>query len=50
MLFIAGTITLHIRGMKDGQTTKPVLLTEGAVAGDGYRHLLMPVRLETAAK
>lgn len=45
--FPGDTITLHIREMKDGQTTKPVLLTEGSdMAGDGYRHLLMPIRLD----
>ncbi|WP_329583369.1 DNA polymerase III subunit beta [Streptomyces sp. NBC_01361] len=44
--FTGDTITLHIRGMADGQTTKPVLLTDGSdMAGEGYRHLLMPVRL-----
>ncbi|NUK50125.1 hypothetical protein HRW14_07400 [Streptomyces lunaelactis] len=46
--FASDTITLHIREMKDGQTTKPVLLTEGpGMGGDGYRHLLMPVRLDS---
>ncbi|MFF3247749.1 hypothetical protein ACFYWY_29420 [Streptomyces sp. NPDC002870] len=49
--FTGDSITLHIREMKDGQTTKPVLLTEGAdMADDGYRHLLMPVRFDAAAK
>ncbi|HET6357322.1 DNA polymerase III subunit beta [Streptomyces sp.] len=49
--FTSDTITLHIREMKDGQTTKPVLLTEGPdMVGNGYRHLLMPVRLDVAAK
>ncbi|WP_405594126.1 hypothetical protein OG741_01075 [Streptomyces sp. NBC_01410] len=41
--FTGDTITLHIRGMKEGQAAKPVLLTEGAdMAGDGYRRLLIP--------
>ncbi|WP_331757217.1 hypothetical protein OH782_42090 (plasmid) [Streptomyces sp. NBC_01544] len=45
--FSGDTITLHIRGMEEGQTTKPVLLTGGPdIAGDGYRHLLMPVRID----
>ncbi|ORT54224.1 DNA polymerase III subunit beta [Streptomyces sp. CB03238] len=47
--FTSDTITLHIREMKDGLTTKPVLLTEGTdMAGEGYRHLLMPIRLDLA--
>ncbi|MEU3466224.1 DNA polymerase III subunit beta [Streptomyces sp. NPDC006733] len=45
--FPADTLTLHLRPMEDGQGKKPVLLTDGPdVAGDGYRHLLMPVRLD----
>ncbi|WP_406262985.1 hypothetical protein OHT93_38700 [Streptomyces sp. NBC_00191] len=37
--------------MQERQTTKHVLLTEGPdMAGIGYRHLLMPVRLDVAAK
>jgi DNA polymerase-3 subunit beta len=45
--FTSDTITLHIREMKDGQTTKPVLLTEGPdMVGQDYRHLLMPIRLD----
>lgn len=45
--FTSTTITLHIRQMKDGLTTKPVLLTEGPdMGGQGYRHLLMPIRLD----
>ncbi|MDQ0938830.1 hypothetical protein QFZ67_000535 [Streptomyces sp. V1I1] len=33
--------------MKDGLTTKPVLLTEGPdMVGQDYRHLLMPIRLD----
>ncbi|MFJ7949473.1 hypothetical protein ACIQ6K_38665 [Streptomyces sp. NPDC096354] len=45
--FTSDTITLHIRGVEEGQTTKPVLLTGGPdMAGDGYRHLLMPVRID----
>ncbi|MEU8708586.1 DNA polymerase III subunit beta [Streptomyces sp. NPDC048565] len=41
--FTSDTITLHIR-RADG--LKPVLLTQGPdMAGEGYRHLLMPVRL-----
>ncbi|MFD6274530.1 hypothetical protein ACFWFI_02905 [Streptomyces sp. NPDC060209] len=41
--FTSDTITLHIR-RADG--LKPVLLTQGPdMAGAGYRHLLMPVRL-----
>ncbi|MET9427833.1 MULTISPECIES: DNA polymerase III subunit beta [unclassified Streptomyces] len=45
--FISETITLHIREMKDGLTTKPVLLTEGPdMVGQDYRHLLMPLRLD----
>lgn len=45
--FPADTLTLHLRPMEDRQGKKPVLLTAGPdVAGDGYRHLLMPVRLD----
>ncbi|MEV5203241.1 DNA polymerase III subunit beta [Streptomyces sp. NPDC053720] len=43
--FTSDTITLHLRGVKGDQIAKPVLLTEGTeTSGDGYRHLLMPVR------
>ncbi|MDH2393649.1 DNA polymerase III subunit beta [Streptomyces sp. HNM0663] len=45
--FTSNTVTLHIREMKDGLTTKPVLLTEGPdMVGQDYRHLLMPIRLD----
>ncbi|WP_351230129.1 DNA polymerase III subunit beta [Streptomyces sp. NPDC002133] len=45
--FASDTVTMHIRAVEDGQITKPVLLTEGPeMDGDGYRHLLMPVRLD----
>ncbi|MYR62428.1 hypothetical protein GTY54_41585 [Streptomyces sp. SID625] len=40
------TVTLHIRQFEDGQSRKPVLLTDGPAAKDGYRHLLMPIRLD----
>ncbi|MEW1637532.1 DNA polymerase III subunit beta [Streptomyces sp. NPDC093801] len=44
--FTGDTITLHLDEMKDGQISKPGLFTEGPeMAGQGYRHLLMPVRL-----
>ena len=44
--FTGDTITLHLDEMKDGQISKPALFTEGPeMAGQGYRHLLMPVRL-----
>jgi DNA polymerase-3 subunit beta len=40
--FTGDTVTLHLRS-----ETKPMLLTDGPdVAGDGYLHLMMPVRVE----
>ncbi|MFI0742316.1 hypothetical protein ACH4PU_30220 [Streptomyces sp. NPDC021100] len=45
--FNSDTVTLHLQPAQDCQITKPVLLTAGdAIKGDGYRHLLMPVRLD----
>ncbi|WP_328940250.1 hypothetical protein OG259_00035 [Streptomyces sp. NBC_00250] len=44
--FTTDTITLHLGEMKDGRLSKPGLFTEGPeMAGQGYKHLLMHVRL-----
>ncbi|MFE5713427.1 hypothetical protein ACFQ7J_21755 [Streptomyces sp. NPDC056501] len=44
--FTGDTVTLHLGEMKDGQLSKPGLFTEGPeMAGDGYKHLVMHVRL-----
>ncbi|MFD9047950.1 DNA polymerase III subunit beta family protein [Streptomyces zaomyceticus] len=44
--FTGDTVTLHLREMKDGQISKPGLFTDGSeMAGDGYKHLVMHVRL-----
>ncbi|MFG2667560.1 hypothetical protein ACGFY6_25375 [Streptomyces sp. NPDC048387] len=44
--FTSDTITLHLGEMKNGQISKPALFTEGPeMAGQGYKHLLMNVRL-----
>ncbi|MFE5717884.1 DNA polymerase III subunit beta family protein [Streptomyces erythrochromogenes] len=44
--FTGDTVTLHLGEMKNGQITKPGLFTEGPeMAGDGYKHLVMLVRL-----
>ncbi|MFE5484146.1 hypothetical protein [Streptomyces sp. NPDC056527] len=44
--FTGDTVTLHLGEMKDGQISKPGLFTEGPeMAGDGYKHLVMHVRL-----
>ncbi|WP_331734975.1 hypothetical protein OG590_39545 (plasmid) [Streptomyces goshikiensis] len=44
--FTGDTITLHLGEMKDGQISKPGLFTDGPeMAGQGYKHLLMAVRL-----
>ncbi|MEU8436921.1 hypothetical protein AB0F18_29255 [Streptomyces sp. NPDC029216] len=44
--FTDDTITLHLGEMEKGQISKPGLFTEGPeMAGQGYKHLLMPVRL-----
>ncbi|MEV7581711.1 DNA polymerase III subunit beta [Streptomyces erythrochromogenes] len=44
--FTGDTITLHLGEMKDGQLSKPGLFTDGPeMAGQGYKHLLMHVRL-----
>ncbi|MFD0271073.1 hypothetical protein ACFVGY_31575 [Streptomyces sp. NPDC127106] len=44
--FTGDTITLHLGEMKNGQISKPGLFTEGPeLAGQGYKHLLMHVRL-----
>ncbi|MFE3519685.1 hypothetical protein [Streptomyces sp. NPDC059166] len=42
----ANTLTLHLRDPKEGSTNLPplVLTTGTRPTGDGYRHLLMPVR------
>ncbi|MGW2686447.1 DNA polymerase III subunit beta family protein [Streptomyces sp. NPDC001414] len=40
------TVTLHIRQFEEGQSRKPVLLTDDPDAKDTYRHLLMPIRLD----
>ncbi|MFJ4880032.1 hypothetical protein ACIP93_33160 [Streptomyces sp. NPDC088745] len=44
--FTGDTITLHLGEMKDGHNSKPGLFTDGPdMAGQGYKHLLMHVRL-----
>ncbi|MFE9846653.1 hypothetical protein [Streptomyces goshikiensis] len=44
--FTGDTITLHLGEMKDGQLSKPGLFTDGPeMAGQGYKHLLMHIRL-----
>ncbi|MGO4461784.1 hypothetical protein AB4039_31515 [Streptomyces sp. M-16] len=44
--FTGNTITLHLGEMEKGQLNKPGLFTEGPeMAGQGYKHLLMHVRL-----
>ncbi|MFE4205482.1 hypothetical protein ACFRSX_30885 [Streptomyces goshikiensis] len=44
--FTGDTITLHLGEMEKGQLNKPGLFTEGPeMAGQGYKHLLMHVRL-----
>ncbi|MBT2404637.1 MULTISPECIES: DNA polymerase III subunit beta [unclassified Streptomyces] len=44
--FTGDTITLHLGEMKSGQISKPGLFTDGPeMAGQGYKHLLMHVRL-----
>ncbi|MFJ5142785.1 hypothetical protein [Streptomyces sp. NPDC088707] len=45
--FDSETVTLHLNELCEGAVIKPVLLTEGpdAAGTDGYRHLLMTVRL-----
>ncbi|MER6123287.1 DNA polymerase III subunit beta [Streptomyces sp. NPDC001795] len=39
------SVTLHIREFEEGQSRKPVLLASDR-DDDGYRHLLMPVRVD----
>ncbi|OKJ46880.1 hypothetical protein AMK27_39515 [Streptomyces sp. CB02009] len=44
--FTGDTITLHLSEMKNGHISKPGLFTEGPeMTGQGYKHLLMHVRL-----
>ncbi|MFG2339884.1 hypothetical protein [Streptomyces yangpuensis] len=44
--FTGDTITLYLGERKNGQISKPGLFTDGPeMAGQGYRHLLMFVRL-----
>jgi len=44
--FTGDTVTLHLPPDNAGQYVKPVLFTEGdAITGDGYRHLVHPLRL-----
>ncbi|MCX4515901.1 hypothetical protein OHA27_37930 [Streptomyces sp. NBC_01619] len=45
--FTSDTVTLHLQADSNGQFDRPIVFTEGqAVGGDGYRHLLNPVRLD----
>ncbi|MCY0945685.1 DNA polymerase III subunit beta [Streptomyces antarcticus] len=44
--FTGDTVTLHLGEMKNGQLNKPALFTAGPeMSGQGYRHLLMHIRL-----
>ncbi|WP_329020407.1 DNA polymerase III subunit beta [Streptomyces sp. NBC_01601] len=39
-------VTLHVRQFEEGQARRPVVLTADVSSDDGYRHLLMPIRLD----
>ncbi|MFD8609420.1 hypothetical protein [Streptomyces sp. NPDC059631] len=40
------TVTVHVQEFEEGQSRKPVLLSEDPTGADSYRHLLLPVRLD----
>ncbi|MFB7597597.1 hypothetical protein [Streptomyces sp. NPDC056160] len=40
------TVTVHVQEFEQGQSRKPVLLGEDPSGANGYRHLLMPIRLD----